>query len=168
MPVEKIENWNQIAETWPLKGYHNEILAEHKKKVHLNLITRWADVTIGQRILKTDLFAEAFDLEQFLFDMAQASGNIVGIDGSSKIAVWAKQSAERHGIDTIKYICCDIRQLPIQDNSVDLIISDSTLDHLQSEKQPNLPTLYILPSMDAAEVITIFYWQDPLPLQVEA
>jgi SAM-dependent methyltransferase len=59
----------------------------------------------------------------------------VGIDGSSKIAVWAKQSAERHGIDTIKYICCDIRQLPIQDNSVDLIISDSTLDHLQSESE---------------------------------
>lgn len=130
---KEAEHWNQVAREWPFNGYSNELLAEHKRRTYLDLIARWADVTNGQRILKTDLFAEAFGAEQFLFDIAQANSNIVGIDISTEIVNQAKRQARRHGVDGSKYLCCDVRQLPFQDSSIDLIISDSTLDHFSDE-----------------------------------
>jgi SAM-dependent methyltransferase len=126
-------HWNQVARVWHLKGYSNKLLAEYWRKAHLSLIARWVDIANAGRILKTDLFAEAFGLQQFLFDIAQSNGDIVGIDVSNEVVIRAKQTAQRHGVDSSSYICCDVKQLPLQDNSIDLIISDSTLDHLPSE-----------------------------------
>ncbi len=99
------------------------------------MIARWVDVTGSQRILKTDLFAEAFDVEQFLFDIAQANSNVIAFDVSNEIVARARSNAERHGVDGGKYLCCDVRHIPLQDNSVDLIISDSTLDHFPTEAE---------------------------------
>ena len=130
---KEAEHWGQVARGWTVKGYANELLAEHKRKTYLSLIARWAEVTEKQRILKTDLFAEAFGVEQFLFDIAPANSNIVGIDVSIEIVAQAKRQAEQRGMDAGKYLCCDVKQLPLRNNSIDLIISDSTLDHFPSE-----------------------------------
>jgi ubiquinone/menaquinone biosynthesis C-methylase UbiE len=46
----------------------------------------------------------------------------------------AKRQARYHGVDAGKYLCCDVRHLPFRDKSVDLIISNSTLDHFPSEE----------------------------------
>jgi len=127
------EHWDQVAAGWFMKGYCNELLAEHRKRVHLDLIARWADVSNGGRILKTDLFEEAFGPDQFLFDLAQVNSNVVGIDISGEITRRAKRRAKDYGVETGEYVCCDVRQLPFQDNCIDLIISDSTLDHFPSE-----------------------------------
>ncbi len=131
----RAEHWNQVARVWHLKGYSNKLLAEYWRKAHLSLIARWVDVANAGRILKTDLFSEAFGLQQFLFDIAQSNGNIVGIDVSREVIIRAKQTAQRHGVDSSRYLCCDVKQLPLQDNSIDLIISDSTLDHLPDETE---------------------------------
>jgi len=133
MPGKEAEHWNQVAREWSLKGYSNELLAEHKRKTYLDLIARWADITSTTRVLKTDLFAEAFGQEQFLFDMAQTNSNVVAIDISKEIVALAKRQARQHNMDASGYICCDVRHLPIRSNSIDLIISDSTLDHFPSE-----------------------------------
>jgi SAM-dependent methyltransferase len=133
MESREVEHWNRVAKGWLLRGYSNELLAEHKRKTYLRLIAKWTNVAYGQRILKTDLFAEAFGLEQFLFDIPQARDNIVAIDVSREIVQQAKRQAMHHGVDASKYFCCDVKQLPLQDNSIDLIISDSTLDHFPSE-----------------------------------
>jgi len=133
MPVKEAEHWGQVARGWPVKGYSNELLAEHKRKTYLGLIARWTEVTDKQRILKTDLFAEAFGLEQFLFDAVPVNSNVVGIDISAEIVEQAKRQARQRGMDAGKYLCCDVKQLPLRDNSIDLVISDSTLDHFPSE-----------------------------------
>ncbi len=133
MPGKEAEYWSQVAREWPLKGYSNKLLAEHKRKTYLDLIARWTDVTSTTRVLKTDLFAEAFGQEQFLFDMAQTNNNVVAIDISTEIIALAKRQAKQRNVDASGYICCDVRHLPIQSNSIDLIISDSTLDHFPSE-----------------------------------
>ncbi|MBA7701845.1 hypothetical protein ES703_110592 [subsurface metagenome] len=130
---KEAEHWDQVARGWSRKSYANELLAEHKRKTYLRLISRWADVANSQLILKTDLFAEAFGPEQFLFDLAPINNNIVAIDVSREIVAQAKSQARRYGVNPGKYLCCDVKHLPFRSNSFDLIISDSTLDHFPSE-----------------------------------
>ena len=133
MPGKEAEHWNEVARGWPVRGYSNELLAEHKRRTHLSLIARWAKLTDKQRILKTDLFEEAFGSDQFLFDLAQVNSNVIGIDISRETARRAKRVSKEYSVKAGEYFCCDVRQLPFQDNSIDLVISDSTLDHFSKE-----------------------------------
>ncbi|MBN1189232.1 MAG: class I SAM-dependent methyltransferase [Dehalococcoidales bacterium] len=129
----KAENWNEIARAWKTRGYSNELLAENKKKVYRGLLDKWTGITDRHIIFKTDLFTEAFEEEQFLFDIPGA-GNIIGIDISAEIVRQAREQAELRGLDGSRYCCGDIRNIPFCDSSIDLVISDSTLDHFSSEK----------------------------------
>jgi len=133
MPGKGTEHWNTVASGWSLEGYSNELLAENKKQAYLRLIARWADLTNSHRILKTDLFAEAFTEEQYIFEMPQTKSKMVAIDISRKIVAEAKHQARLHNVDASGYLCCDVRNLPVESNSIDLIISDSSLDHFSSE-----------------------------------
>jgi ubiquinone/menaquinone biosynthesis C-methylase UbiE len=126
-------DWDNIAGGWTDKKYSTGVLAEHKRKVYFNLITKWADVSSSRSILKTDLFAEAFGTELFLLDIARINSNIVGIDVSQEIVNLAKENVANYGMDSSQYTCADVRWLPFSDNSFDLIISDSTLDHFENE-----------------------------------
>ncbi len=129
--------WDKVArrrQQWLTRHPTYKFLAEHKGKTYLGLITRWAEVSNKQRILKTDLFPEASGLAQVLFDIAPNNSNVVGIDISAETVEQAKRQAIHHGVDGSKYLCCDVRQLPLQNNSIDLVISDSTLDHFSDEK----------------------------------
>jgi len=129
----KVEHWDQVARGWFLRPPPSELLAEHGRKTHLALLARWAVVTKGGRIIKTDLFEVAFGPDPFLFHLAQVNSNVIGIDISHEVVRQAKRQAEHRGVDASQYLCSDVRHLPLQENSIDLAISDSTLDHFPSE-----------------------------------
>jgi len=135
MPGKEAEHWGEVARGWPDKGYANELLGEQKRKTYIDLISRWTKITPGQRILKTDLFAEAFGVEQFFFDAIPAKSDVVGIDVAFEIVAEAKNQALKRDMDTGSYLCCDVKKLPLRDSSIDLIISDSTLDHFPTEAE---------------------------------
>ena len=135
MPGKEAEHWGEVARGWSDKGYANELLGEQKRKTYIDLISRWIKITPGQRILKTDLFAEAFSVEQFFFDIIPAKSDVVGIDVSIEIVAEAKSQARSRGMDAGSYLCCDVKKLPLRDSSIDLIISDSTLDHFPTEAE---------------------------------
>jgi SAM-dependent methyltransferase len=128
------EYWDRISKEWAQKRHSNDLIAEHKRKTHLRLIARWTDLSKSHRILKTDLFEEANGPDEFLFDLAGANNEIIGIDVSNEMVKRAKQQGKCHGIGSGEYFCCDVRLLPLRDNSIDLIISNSTLDHFPSEE----------------------------------
>ncbi len=130
---KEAEHWDGIARDWQRKSYANEILAEHKRNTYLALIAGWADVASSRRILKTDLFAEAFGPEEYLFQLKPPEG-IVGIDVARNIVSQAGKQAVASDTDSSRYLCCDVKHLPFKDNSFDLIISDSTLDHFPEEQ----------------------------------
>jgi len=125
-------HWDKIAMDWHHRSYANEVLAEHKKNTYLKLISRWSNLADSRMLLKTDLFAEAFGPEQFLFEL-KTNNIVVAIDVSKEIVARAKNQAEHYGIDSSKYLCCDVKHLPFLSNSFDIIISDSTLDHFPRE-----------------------------------
>jgi SAM-dependent methyltransferase len=135
MPDREAKHWGGVARGWSDKGYANELLGEQKRKTYIDLITRWTKITPGQKILKTDLFAEAFSVEQFLFDAIPAKSDVIGIDVAFEIVAAAKSQAQNRGMDAGGYICCDVKRLPLKDSSINLIISDSTLDHFPTEAE---------------------------------
>jgi ubiquinone/menaquinone biosynthesis C-methylase UbiE len=152
--------WDEVA--WKsqrlfAKYQAYRLLAEHKGKAYLDLINRWTEVTNNQTILKTDLFPEAFGSAQVLFDITSDNSYVIGIDIAAEIVEMAKRQASRHGVDGSKYLCCDVRQIPLRDNSIDLIISDSTLDHFPTEADitVSLQELYRVMRVGGTLIITM-------------
>src|SRR5512136_1243632 len=93
----KTTYWDQVAENVAKRYEFDELLAEQYRRVHLNLISRWADVKGMQRILKTDLFAEALQPSRaFFWEMLKGNDDIVGIDISAEITYKAKNNATRY------------------------------------------------------------------------
>jgi len=135
MPGKEAEHWGEIARGWQDKGYANQLLGEQKRKTYIDLITRWTEITPGQKILKTDLFAEAFGVEQFFFDIIPPKSDVIGIDVAFEIVAQAKSQAQGRGLEAGGYLCGDVKKLPLRDGSIDLIISDSTLDHFPTEAE---------------------------------
>jgi len=120
--------WNHIAQNWPAESERNPLLGNHKRQVYRRLIERWTSGTAPARVLKTDLFAEAFNNEEFLSALPWQD-RIIGIDISTVVLQSARR---RRGIGPLfGYVACDVSSLPFRDGSFDLVISDSTLDHFE-------------------------------------
>lgn len=121
-------HWDEVAGGWPRTGYRNPILARHKKNVYLRLLDRWTRGT-PRRALKTDLFAEALNEEEFVSSLPWRE-RILGIDISGGIVARARQCCGAEGADSRGWVTCDVRSLPFASSTFDFVLSDSTLDHL--------------------------------------
>lgn len=131
--------WDQIAHEMKYDQAFDDILAEHYRISHLDLVRRWADVGESRLILKTDLFAEGLcPSRSFFWDILKQNHRVVGMDISNQIVTKAKSNALQYSPDSPgQYTSCDVKQLPFADNSFDLIISDSTLDHFHHKTEIN-------------------------------
>lgn len=56
------------------------------------------------------------------------SGKVVGIDMTQEMIEKARQNAQRLGFDNIEFILSDIESLPLEANSVDIIISNCVIN----------------------------------------
>ena len=93
------------------------------------LVEKWAPHEGVGVMLKTDAFDEAVSkgLSQLLASRAK---RVIYIDGSFRILQLARTT---HG--PILAVCCDVRQLPFMSEAIDVIVSNSTLDHFSSSRQ---------------------------------
>ncbi|MFW6056809.1 MAG: methyltransferase domain-containing protein [Chloroflexota bacterium] len=123
--------WNSIAERLHDGLWMDPVLAEHYRQVHLEMCARWAPSTTPRRILKTDVFAEAVCPQRaFSWDMAN-DGQLVAFDISAHLTTQARMHASTLGRADTVYMVADARRLPFADDTFDLIVSDSTLDHFR-------------------------------------
>ena len=125
-------HWDQVARAQSRSGHRDGLVDELGRDTHLSLVKRWAAPAKCDCVLKTDLFDVAFTARPFVFDLG-ISGGVVGIDIASEVVVAAKGRSESLGFNTGHYLCCDVRHLPLKEDVIDLVISDSTLDHFASE-----------------------------------
>jgi ubiquinone/menaquinone biosynthesis C-methylase UbiE len=132
---QKAKYWDTLAKNSARSTRFDDLMAEQYRRAHLNLLSRWTDIRGSQRILKTDLFAEGIHPNRaFLWDMLRVNKNIVGIDISVRIASLARARALQECTSSLgAYLSGDVRKLPFNNNSFDLIVSDSTLDHFQQK-----------------------------------
>jgi ubiquinone/menaquinone biosynthesis C-methylase UbiE len=142
--IKAPQDWNtsaQVARYWDnisrqIEGnyYHDTLVGHFKRDVHLKLIRRWHNDLENKVILKTDLFEEAHGPDQFLFEIKTVKSVLIGIDISPVITAKAKRQAAKYGRESYRFVTCDVRALPFADNSLDMIVSNSTLDHFPQRR----------------------------------
>jgi SAM-dependent methyltransferase len=98
-------------------------------RLHENLIVEWCGGRAFRRALKTDVFDEAVG-EGCLPTLAQVAGEVHGIDVSAPLVdlVSKRRPGFRLGVG-------DVRCLEFPDHSFDLVLSNSTLDHFETEAE---------------------------------
>lgn len=113
------------------KYYINDKLAEYKNEEYIKLFSNLRNHPYD-KILKTDLYEEAYGKEEALLSMSNKYDKFFGIDISYDIVNNAKLKLEY--IDnnlkkTSQCLVADVRGIPFKENTFDLVISPSTLDH---------------------------------------
>jgi len=121
------EYWNDVAEKMD-NFYVDNPYFQYKKRELLRLVNLWGKDKLDKKILKTDLYEESLGYDDFLFDLAKNNEDVCGMDISSKIVDMAKERAEKLGVKP-KLVVQDARKMDFENESFDLIISNSTFDH---------------------------------------
>jgi SAM-dependent methyltransferase len=104
-------------------------MAAAKREAHLDLLEGWLPDLTGVALLKTDLWEEGIAGDELLFTLAERSGRAVGMD-LSPMVVSAAAEANYFERDNLQLVRADVRKLPFQDDSFHVVLSTSTLDHL--------------------------------------
>jgi SAM-dependent methyltransferase len=120
------EYWDSVVEQW-LESRQQDLWRHHSDHVNSALMRRWMPKERQGRVLKTDLFDEA--VTPGLYPVLSAAAvQLVGMDVSAGIA---EAAARRH--PALEVHTADVRSLPFEDESFDVVVSISTLDHFDDK-----------------------------------
>ncbi|MBS3052270.1 MAG: methyltransferase domain-containing protein [Candidatus Aenigmarchaeota archaeon] len=122
--VLSIDQWNDKIEK--VKIHHLYGIAEYKRDEHLRLVNKWFGDLNEMTLLKTDSYEEAIGKDHFLDILGKRAKITIGMDISKKIILKTKR---RHG-DAFFRVICSVKRLPFKRGSIDMIMSNSTLDHV--------------------------------------
>ena len=117
--------WERVSRKPEPSWYLDPVTAVQKREAHLRLIREWSRGVSADRILKTDLFEEAFGEDSLLDSLFPGAELRCGMDASFGTA----SGAFRRYPQKIRAFTCDVRNLAARDGVFDVIISNSTLDH---------------------------------------
>jgi SAM-dependent methyltransferase len=148
--------WDSIADEERTLG-RSALWRRHCDAVNADLLERWLPGTYGPA-LKTDLFDEAQG-RGLLPLISSRSSEVVGVD-VSETAVRAARV--RHSeLDAVQ---ADVRFLPFEQESFEVIVSNSTLDHFsaRSEILLALRELRRVLQRDGLLIVTLDNWANPV------
>jgi SAM-dependent methyltransferase len=106
--------------------YLHPLVAEQKRAVHLDWIRRNVQAAKVPTVLKTDLFEEAYGEDELLFSLPFEADLRIGID---ILGATVRRAASRRPCSSGTFLAADTRGLPFMDGSIDVVLSNSTLDH---------------------------------------
>jgi SAM-dependent methyltransferase/GNAT superfamily N-acetyltransferase len=118
------EVWEEVASSWEHERGAVAVRA-YSDAVNGALLERWLPTRIGT-VLKTDLFDEATADGLVGLLLARAE-RVVGIDVAPSIVKAA--GVRNPGLEAA---VADVQELPFDDGSIDVVVSNSTLDHFAS------------------------------------
>ncbi len=126
--------WRQVADRERPSWYLDPLVAAQKKQVHAGFLRTWLPRD-ARRVLKTDVFEEAFGEDSLLPDLAHAfpgSQQWIAMDLSAKIAARAQARVK---LLSVCFLAADVRALPLRSHCLDAILSNSTLDHFDTRQE---------------------------------
>jgi SAM-dependent methyltransferase len=117
------DSWEAIARLW-LGSEPQRLWRLHSDRVNAALVKRWLPPV--KSVLKTDLFDEAVSGGLYPV-LAERAERVVGIDASQAIV-----EAARRRNPQLEAVRGDVRDLPLGDEELEAVVSNSTLDHFDS------------------------------------
>jgi SAM-dependent methyltransferase len=122
------EYWDTIAETYSKTGY-NRLWRTHSDNINSALFKKWLQEKQYGSLLKTDLFDEV--LNTGIIPVLKSRANhCVGLDISTVVLKGAKARYPE-----LTVVEGDVRTLPFDNHTFDVVISNSTLDHFRSKDE---------------------------------
>lgn len=113
----------------PPNWYLDPLVAQQKREVHLEWIKRNVQRRSTSVVLKTDLFEEAHGEDELLFSLPFEADLMLGIDLDETTV---RRAVSRHRGNSGRCAAADVRSLPFRSGSIDIVLSNSTLDHFEA------------------------------------
>ena len=109
--------------------------------------TRFADIDEGDTVV--DLGSGA-GIDVFIAaNLVKESGKVIGIDMTENMLKKARENADKYGYTNVEFRHGDIEQrIPVEDNSVDLVISNCVIN-LTTNKENTFKEIYCILKVDA-------------------
>lgn len=124
-PAASSYDWNGLAKTWR-EARPQPLWRSYCDALNTALLRPWLPAGTVGRLLKTDVFDEAFG--EGLYSWVRAHARLVfGIDVSG-----VTLAAARSRWPGLRTINADARRLPFRDGTFEVVVSISTLDHFDS------------------------------------
>lgn len=120
-------DWDAMAGVW-LERPAGGLWRRHSDALNRKLLERWLPEGL-EVVLKTDLFDEAVS-EGLTSVLGSRSSRVVGVDLNAGIVEAARR---RH--PGVEAHVADVRALPFESESFDAVVSNSTLDHFDHERE---------------------------------
>lgn len=121
-----VHYWDTALNQWGQRS-PQRLWRVHSDAVNIALVADWMPAAMVPRILKTDLFDEALG-EGLYALLASKAKSGVGLD-----LCFSTVQAARGRYPALEAPQADVRLLPFADGAFDVIVSNSTLDHLESK-----------------------------------
>lgn len=129
--VQEREVWEDTARS--LGDFSRARSTLYYRRREIALIQRWLAPLPGRRLLKLDLWNEAYNT-RILHWMAGEGASVVALDGSGVVAARARANTRAAGVrpDLLR---ADIRDLPFADAAFDLAYTMGTIEHIAEYRQ---------------------------------
>ena len=124
--ARQLRDWDRIASS--VSDFHEAPSTQYYRRCEIALLQRSLGSLRGKRILKLDLWNEAFNT-RILDWMREQGAEVVGLDLSRVVAFRARRNARSNG-NPPALLRADIRELPFADGSFDAVYTMGTIEHI--------------------------------------
>jgi len=137
LATDRAAYWNAIGRIWQTSR-PQKLWRAHSDQVNTALLEQWLPAGQVERLLKTDAFDEASSPGLYPA-LVRRARYVIEADVSTVML-----QAARHRHSTLRAAVADVCRLPFADSIFDVIVSNSTLDHLacHAEIELGLRELY--------------------------
>jgi SAM-dependent methyltransferase len=126
--------WERVAGF--VSHFLNAPSTQHYRLCEITLLQRSFGCLRGKRLLKLDLWNEAFNT-RILHWAREQGAEAYGLDLSQVVAARARRNDREIGSHSasLRLLRADIREIPFADNSVDFVYTMGTIEHIDEYDQ---------------------------------
>ncbi|HXO21199.1 MAG TPA: class I SAM-dependent methyltransferase [Thermoanaerobaculia bacterium] len=129
--VRERQAWDRTASR--VGDFSRARSTQYYRRCEIALIERWLGPLAGRRVLKLDLWNEAYNT-RILHWMAGQGADVAALDGSGVVAARARANTRAAGL-SLGLLRADIRELPFAEASFDLAYTMGTIEHIAEYRQ---------------------------------
>ncbi len=116
---------------------HESLWRKHMQWLYIGYFQQLVGDTKFQTLLKTDLYDEAISEEGLVPVFIESSERTIATDISWEVAGQGRENIRKQRPDWTPAVVTDVLSPGIREQSIDLLFSNSTLDHFSSKSELN-------------------------------